>query len=200
MATSAVFFMQRDPTTYRFSATRIVPTFVVPEGILPIRVRLEVSGEVKGLILRENFPKGWKLIQSSPPPSSLDNVDGMVRWIIKPNERPATISYLVQVPADVENSGNHNFRGEVIVNPRGSGVSYPIVGDKQVHIGPFHWADENGDFVIDDVETLAASDAIDEMEKLHLSWDLIEKIWDAGKYEWDAEQKIFIALQNSGSF
>ena len=193
------FFMQRHPTAYNFSSSRILPTFAVPDGILPIRVRLESSGEMKGLILREHFPKGWKLIQSSPPPSSLDNVDGIARWIIKPGEKPSMISYLLQLPLGVDAAQSYRFLGEVIINPRGNGVTYPVSGDQQVHIGPFHWADDNGDFVIDDGETLAASDAVDEMEKLHLSWETIEKIWDAGQYKWDAKQKKFVTVRGQGS-
>lgn len=193
------YYLHRQPTTYAFSATRVLPTFAVPDGTLPVRIRLDVSGELKGMILREHFPQGWQLLQASPPPSSLDNVEGMVRWIIKPGERPPVISYLMQVPADLVKSPDYEFTGEVIVNPRGSGVTYNVSGDKQVHAGPFHWADDNGDLVIDDSETLAASDSIDEMEKLHLSWETIEKIWDAGKYKWDAEQKKFIPVRGAST-
>ncbi len=151
---------------------------------------------MKGMILREHFPKGWKLLQASPPPSSLDNVDGMARWIIKPDERPAVISYLVQVPKDVDSNVSYKFSGAAIINPRGSGVTYSIDGDSSIQIGPFHWADANGDSIIDDGETLTASDSVDEMEKLHLSWETIEKIWDAGKYKWDPEQGEFIPVRN----
>ena len=109
------------------------------------------------------------------------------------------ISYLLQLPLGVDAAQSYRFLGEVIINPRGSGVTYPVSGDQQVHIGPFHWADDNGDFVIDDGETLAASDAVDEMEKLHLSWETIEKIWDAGQYKWDAKQKKFVTVRGQVS-
>jgi transcriptional regulator with XRE-family HTH domain len=193
------YFLQRPPATYEFKATRILPAFAVPDGTMPVRVRLATSGDLKGMILREHFPQGWQLLQASPPPSSLDNVEGMVRWILKPGERPPVISYLMQVPADLTGRPDYEFTGEVIVNPRGSGVTYTVYGDKQVHAGPFHWADDNGDLVIDDSETLAAADSIDEMEKLHLSWETIEKIWDAGKYKWDAEQKKFIPVRGAAT-
>lgn len=193
------YFLQSQPATYEFSAIRVLPTFAVSDGTLPVRVRLSASGDIKGMILREHFPQGWKLLQASPPPSSLDNVEGMVRWILKPDERPPVISYLMQVPVDLSVSQDYEFTGEVIINPRGSGVTYAVSGDKQVHAGAFHWADDNGDLVIDDSETLAASDSIDEMEKLHLSWEIIEKIWDAGKYRWDAEQKIFQPVRGSAT-
>ncbi len=187
--------MQRHPTTYVFSASRVLPTFAVADGNIPVRIRLDAAGEMKGMILREHFPRGWKLLQASPPPSSLDNIEGMARWIIKPDERPSVISYLVQVPKDADINVAYDFSGEAIVNPRGSGVTYSVDGDSKTHIGPFHWADANGDFVIDDGETLAASDSVDEMANLHLSWETIENIWDAGKYEWDPEQKKFLPVR-----
>ncbi|PLX72371.1 MAG: XRE family transcriptional regulator [Desulfuromonas sp.] len=191
-----LYFTQKDPLTYTFSASRVLPTFAVPEGSLPVRIRLDVSGDMKGMILRERFPKEWKLTQASPPASSLDNVEGMVRWIIKPDERPAVITYLIQVPAGLDPSQDYSFSGEVIVNPRGSGMTYEVSGDESVQVGQFHWADDNGDSVIDDSETLAAANAIDEMAKLHLSWESIEKIWDAGRYKWNAEKKKFEPLRS----
>ncbi len=194
-----LYFMRQHPTPFEFSAERILPTYAVPDGDLPVRVRLEISGEMKGMILRERFPQGWKLLQASPPPSSLDNIEGVVRWIIKPDERPTVISYLVHVPPEVDPGKGHGFTGEVILNPRGSGVTYRVSGDREVLVGPYHWADANGDRVIDDGETLAASDSIDEMEKLHLSWETIEKIWDAGRYRWDPDRKTFVPVRNSGN-
>ena len=106
-----LYFMQRHPTSFDFSVSRILPTFAVSDGTVPVRVQLGSSGEMKGMILREHFPKGWKLVLASPPPSSLDNVDGMARWIIKPNEKPAMISYLLQLPQDAKNGEFYDFRG-----------------------------------------------------------------------------------------
>ena len=190
-------FMQDQSPQYSFTATRILPTYAVADGIFPVRVRINASGEMKGMILREHFPKGWKLVQSSPPPSSLDNVDGTVRWIIKPDMKPETISYLLQVPAEVDGSRKHHFSGEVIVNPRGSSITYDVTGSMFTAVGPYHWADVDGDSVIDDSETLAASESIDEMAGLHLSWETIEKIWDAGQYSWLADEKKFIPVRTS---
>jgi len=190
-----LYFMQRNPASYDFSVSRVLPSFAVPDGTLPVRIRLNTTGKMNGMILRERFPRGWKLNQSSPPPSSLDNVDGVVRWIIKPDSQPPVISYLLNVPSDLEGNERFGFSGEVIINPRGNGVTYAIEGDRQVRRGPYHWADNNGDSVIDDGETLAASNSIDEMANLHLSWETIEKIWDAGRYRWDAERKQFVPVE-----
>jgi transcriptional regulator with XRE-family HTH domain len=194
--TAFFYFGQQRPVDYEITSVRVLPSFAVSDGTLPVRVRLQTSGEMKGVILREHFPQGWKLIQASPPPSSLDNVEGIVRWILKPDEKPMVISYLIQVPASLVPSQRFDFSGELIVNPRDGGVTHPVAGDDKVHIGPFHWADDNGDLVIDDGETLAASESIDEMVNLHLSWETIEKIWDAGRYRWDAEARKFIPLRN----
>jgi len=193
---AAIYYIQqKQPLDYEFSANRVLPSHAVPDGILPVRIRLHSSGDLKGVILREHFPKGWTLLQASPPPSSLDNVEGTVRWILKPDERPAVISYLLQVPAGLEADRIFSFEGEASVNPRGSGETLALTGADRLKIGLFHWADDNGDGVIDDGETLAAANSVDEMEELHLDWEVIEKIWDAGHYRWDATLKKFIPVR-----
>ncbi|PLY00623.1 MAG: XRE family transcriptional regulator [Desulfuromonas sp.] len=189
------YFMYESPADYAFSANRVLPSYAVPDGKFPVRVRLESTGDIKGMILREQFPEGWKLLQSSPPPSSLDNVNGTVRWIIKPDSKPDTISYLLDVPAAVDDSRQYRFVGEVIVNPRDSSIAYAVSGDQLTKAGPYHWADDNGDSVIDDSETLAASESVDEMAALHLSWETIEKIWDAGGYRWKAAERTFVPVR-----
>ena len=69
-----------------------------------------------GFILREYFPKGWKLVQSSPPASSLDNVNGVVRWIIKAGDDRERVVYMLQVDPTAKGSGVAVFRGEMIVS------------------------------------------------------------------------------------
>jgi transcriptional regulator with XRE-family HTH domain len=189
-----LFFMRQLPPTYTFTANRVLPSFAVADGTVPIRVRLEATGEMKGMILREHFPRGWTLLQASPPPSSLDNVEGMVRWILKPDERPPVISYLVQVPADIADRKSFEFTGEVIINPRGSGMTYPVDGDHVVNVGPFHWADTNGYNKISDQEILTVFDYYSGIDDFTVDIEFIEKMWLGSKYIWDEKtQKISIS-------
>ena len=68
---------------------------------------------MKGFILREHFPPGWKLIEANPPPSSLDNEEGTARWIVKPGENRTMIAYLVRVGAASAIGTEGVFNGEV---------------------------------------------------------------------------------------
>lgn len=177
-------------------AQRLLPNYAAPGTIIPVRLRLQTEGEPTGFIVRERFPRGWKLVEASPPPSSLDNVDGIARWIVKPDTRPDVIAYRVQVGSVKPEDSQGKFLGEVIVDPRGSGQSEIIGGSNVVGVDYYHWADSDGDRVIADWEVLRASDTVDEMPKIHLDWDVIEDIWDAGGYRWDPEEKQFRPVQS----
>lgn len=173
-------------------AERILPSFAAPGSIIPVQVRLEAGAEMKGFILREHFPLGWKLIEASPPPASLDNEEGTARWIVKPGEDRRLIAYLVQVDSAAALGKEGIFNGEVIANPNGRNTPSPVMGATQLRIAPFQWADLNGDNIIDDAEMLQASDTVDSMKGVHLNWRQLEEIWDAGGYRWDEKRQQFV--------
>ena len=173
-------------------AKRVLPTFAAPGGIVPVRVRLDAAAETKGFILREHFPQGWKLIEANPPPSSLNNEDGTARWIVKPGETRPLIAYLVRVAADATLGAASTFNGEIVANPNGNNVPTGVQGANEITVGPYLWADLNGDGRVDDSEMLSASDTFDEMKGVHLNWNQLEDIWDAEGYRWDPKQKVFV--------
>lgn len=173
-------------------AQRLLPNHAAPGTIIPVRIRLEIEKETTGFILREQFPKGWKLIEASPPPSSLDNVDGIARWIVKPDTAQDIIAYRLKIDHSESGESQRKFVGEVVADPHGSGQSQTVGGDHAVDVDYYHWADSNGDLVISDWEVLRASDTADEMQQTHLDWNLIEDIWDAGSYSWDPETQQFL--------
>lgn len=179
------------------SAERLLPAFAAPGGIIPVRVRLEVGPELKGFILREHFPSGWQLIEANPPPSSLDNEEGTARWIVKPDETQRLVTYLIKVAEKARIGENASFSGEVVANPNGRSEPMPVNGTTQLSVAPFIWADLNGDQVVDDAEMLMASDTIDEMKGVHLDWNQLEKIWDAGGYRWEEERQHFMPYRPS---
>lgn len=174
---------------------RLLPPYAAPGSIIPVQVRLETDSELKGLILREHFPRGWKLIEANPPASSLDNVEGVARWIIKPGEGNRPISYLVKVEERAGIGSTGAFNGEVVVKSNGRTPPAPVSGAERIQVAPFLWADLNGDNVIDDGEMLQASDTVDEMTGVHLDWSLLEDIWDAGGYEWDVRKMRFVPVK-----
>ncbi len=178
---------------------RVLPGFAAPGSVIPVQVRVESEGNLKGFIIREHFPEGWKLIEATPPASSLDNEEGMARWIIKAGEGRDVIGYLVRVSSEAPLESRGAFTGEAIVNPDGGNRSAEVTGDLQVAIAPYHWADLDGDQRVDDSEMLQASNTVDEMTGVHLDWDLLENIWDAGAYKWSPELMRFTPLRHAPS-
>lgn len=177
------------------TGSRLLPNYAAPGSVIPVQIRLEAESEMKGLILREHFPRGWKLIEANPPASSLDNVEGVARWIIKPNESQRPISYLLKVEEKAEIGSIGEFVGEVVAKANGRTPPAPVLGEEQIKVAPFLWADLNGDNLIDDGEMLQASDTVDEMTGVHINWDLLENIWDAGSYKWNVRKQGFVPVK-----
>jgi len=191
---AAALFMisHQKPTIQSVVGKRSLAPFAAPNGLFPVIVELHQSLVGQGIILREHFPAGWKLIEAVPPASSLDNLEGMARWIIKPGEGNGRVVYLLRVDRAAEKGTLAKFQGEVVL--RGDGGSAPALvgGISGAKVHTHIWADQNGDDVVDDVEMLSASDTVDLMQGVHLDWNLLEKIWDAGGYTWDAETYSFL--------
>ena len=191
------FFIQRN--SYhppQLDVRRLVSPYAAPGSRVLVRVEVSSDKPLKGMILREDFPRGWTLVQADPPASSLDNVEGMVRWIFRNPPQPLLVSYLLEVPIETEPGTKVDFSGVLIANPDGRRyeTSPETVGEMVVK--PLHWADTNGNQVIDDLEILEVSDLIDEAGRLHLGWEEIEKLWDAGGYRWSAEKKRFVPVRS----
>lgn len=192
LAALSYYYHRQDLPVAGLLAERVLPHYAAPGGVVPVRVRLAPNPGIKGFILREHFPQGWKLIEASPPASSLNNEDGTARWIVKPGERRPLIVYLVRVAKTAQLGDSGLFRGEVVANPNGANTPTPVMGDNQVQVGPYLWADQNGDHRVDDSEMLAASDTFDEMKGVHLDWNQLEAIWDAEGYRWDPRKEVFV--------
>jgi transcriptional regulator with XRE-family HTH domain len=182
------YWRSADPlqSATEMEATRLLPPHGAPGSIVPVRIWIETEqADTRGFIVRERFPAGWKLIEAYPPTSSLDNETGTARWLLKPDGSRLLISYLLQVApaADIGQLGA--FSGEVVVSINGRNLPSTLQGDSQMHIAPYQWADQDGDYRVDDSEMLQASDVVEEMRGVHIDWKLLEKIWDAGQYDWD---------------
>jgi len=152
---------------------------------------------MRGFILREHFPPGWKLIEASPPASSLDNEEGTVRWMVKPGENRTVITYLLRVDPRQTLGTVSQFQGEVVAGSAdGKNAPSSVSGAAQLAVGAYLWADFNGDSSVDDAEMLDASYVVEEMSGIHLDWKQLESIWDAGKYRWDVEKRQFSPIKN----
>ncbi len=181
------------------AAERVLPVFAAPGSIIPVQLQLSRQQDAGGFILREDFPDGWTLIEAFPPPSSLDNVAGVARWIIKAGDQSDKVVYLAEVAFTQADAVNTVFRGEMVAGSGENRISTPVGGESSVEVAPFHWADADGDGRIDDGEMLDTSYTIDEMSGVHIDWNHLEHLWDAGSYRWDETDKSFVPGKTSGS-
>lgn len=188
------WLMQRQDTLVgRFEGYRSLPPYAAPGEVIPVHIRLETDDTVKGYILRESFPKGWQLVEAAPPPTSLNNAEGVARWIVKPGDERNRVVYRLRVGENVGKiPSTAYFSGEIIVNPNGRNLSVSLDGDAVVEVDHVQWADLNGDGIVDDGEMLEASDTVDAMKGVHMDWDALEAIWDAGGYRWDEDDRVFV--------
>jgi transcriptional regulator with XRE-family HTH domain len=188
-------FLSRQPSVaVNVVAERVLPNFAAPATPIPVQVRLTRHGEAQGFILRENFPPGWQILEAYPPPSSLDNVNGVARWIVKAGDQLDRIVYLLQVDASASLDGPASFQGEVIAGAGDDQMSAEVLGRADLLVARLHWADADGDGRIDDLEMLDTSYTVDEMTGVHIDWDDLENLWDAEGYRWNQTQKRFVPL------
>jgi transcriptional regulator with XRE-family HTH domain len=191
IASAGILWLGREPALNRVLGERVMPIYAAPGSVIPIWINVDSSLSGKGYIIREKFPAGWKLIEAVPPASSLDNVEGVARWIIKPGDDRLKVAYLVKVSEKESLGSNRDFAGEIVAKNDVQNSPAKIDDDVSIAVAPYVWADMNGDQVIDDGEMLQASDTFDEMSGVHLDWIQLEKIWDAGGYFWDNQKKNF---------
>lgn len=171
---------------------RFLPRQVAAGTRVPVHLKLEVAPQLTGFILRESFPPGWILVESDPPPASLDNLSGRVRWMTRHPQQLKQIVYLLQAPLTLNDGESVQLSGEVVANPDGQNLSIPVKGASGLRVAPYHWADENANFRIEDAEILDASDLVDLSNNIHFGWDEIEALWDAGTYRFDQKTHQFI--------
>ena len=186
-------YFQRTPIpSAAVTAERLLPGFAAPGSVIPVMVAMTHRTDNSGIIVREYFPKGWKIIQANPPTSSLDNVNGVARWIIKTGDDRDRIVYLVQVDARAKPDAESSFQGEIVASTQGSQFAVPVQGESKIVVAETHWADSDSNGRIDDGEMLEASFTIEDMAGVHIDWNDLEKIWAAGSYVWNKKQGKFV--------
>jgi transcriptional regulator with XRE-family HTH domain len=173
------------------TAERLLPGFACPGSVIPVQVAMTPRTDNSGVIIREYFPKGWKIIEASPPASSLDNVNGVARWIVKAGDDSDRIVYLVKVDPQAKLGSEAGFQGEIVASRQGTQFAVPVLGKSKVAVAPLHWADIDGNGRIDDGEMLEASFTIEDMAGVHIDWNDLEKLWSAGSYTWNNKQAKF---------
>ncbi len=193
-----VFLFQFNSTPVPIlQATRILPRYAAPGSHILIQIKLSATRPLKGMILKETFPSGWHLLASEPVVSHLDSDSGVARWIFRKPLVSSRVFYILEVPENIPLNTDVSISGELIANPDGHRTSVIVQSIGKMEIRPFHWADMNGDQVIDDLEILEVSDLTEIAKTLNLDWDQIEAIWETGGYRWDSEKKQFVPVSPS---
>jgi transcriptional regulator with XRE-family HTH domain len=187
-----VFLLARTSTR----VVREVPRHGAPGEALP--VRLVVSGGEQaagGVIIKEKLPPGWRLVKAEPAAASTGSEGGELKWLLPPGPSRRSILYTVR-PAAVETNGGEVFlEGYYVFRKAGLQRSITIGGDRRLAIDGRHWADVNGDGLIDDNEIMPAYYLCEEMKSLGLDWKTIEAIWSGKGYRWDPVNRSFLVLR-----
>ncbi len=176
----------------RVTATRILPP-QAPVG-LPFPVAITVTpatNEAIPLIVSETVAPECSVIASVPPFSAVNTATRTFRWITKP-EGPTTLFYLAVIKPHHPLVPQLPFHGEITMRGR-SGVMTPIGGADNIPVAPYHWADRNRDFKIDDEEILAVYDTFG-AAGLNLEASKLEDIWSGHGYRWDATRHQLVVL------
>ncbi len=192
MLVAVSYTNQTPPPPAAVTAERILFEYAGPGSVIPVQVTLTHRAGNSGVILREYFPKGWKIVQANPPTSSLDNVNGVARWIIKAGDNRDRVVYLVHVDPLARPESESRFQGEIVASKQGNQSAVPVQGKNKIIVAPIHWADTDGDSRIDDGEMLEASFTLEDMAGVHIDWNDLEQLWDAGSYSWNKEKSKFL--------
>ncbi|KAF0221441.1 MAG: XRE family transcriptional [Geobacteraceae bacterium] len=176
-------------------AVRRLPHFGAPGEIIPVRIEVsrKESGS-KGFIVKERLPSGWRLVSAFPSPAAGEASADEIKWFISGGTGPVTVSYTVQIaPAPLKTDAP--FSGKAVVHVGGIARTESIGGDRTVKVAGVHWADQNGDGVIDDNEIMPAYYLTEEMKGLGLDWKAIETIWSGKGYRWDPGKRDFVVVK-----
>jgi transcriptional regulator with XRE-family HTH domain len=170
-------------------AVRWTPRFAAPGEIIPIQIKITRQGaENSGFILKEELPKGWKLVRAVPASSSADPTGSGIKWLIPGGSVSVTVSYTVQVPPSPTPGSEASFKGEIVLHAGELNRTKAVTGTSALRIGAYHWADTNGDARIDDDEIMPAYYLCEEMKGLDLDWKTVEAIWSSKGYRWNPKE------------
>ena len=174
----------------------IIATRILPKRCTigqPFPVIIEVSGiadKPVAIIIKENFPKTAKIKKIIPSLASANLKEPVLKWLHKA-EGPSRFAYSVTLSAD--STGDNLFSG-TIASGNEAQREHAIGGASTIAIGPHHWADSNGDNVINDAEILTVYEQFGDIEALGIDLDLIEEIWLGSGYSWNEKKSIYTIL------
>lgn len=183
------YLMRTEDVT--LEARRIVPQVCTLGQPFPVAIEVNISPQSPlAIIVKEQVPEGVVVKATDPPLPDKNPKNNSLKWL-KKIEGKVLFSYIA-VAKDPAAAGK-DFSGTVATGNDG-GISFPITGPHNIRPTTFHWADANGDNVINDQEILAVYDQYGDLEQLGLDIDLIEEIWLGSGYSWNEKKKTYDIL------
>ncbi len=188
IAGGAAFFLWHKDKV-EVTAVRYLPSTVLPDEPFPVLVRVALPDTYdSSLMIREVVAKECNIVNSVPPLSAQDKDDKVLKWITLPKSNEFAVFYLLSCSSAGRENSTLKFSGSVLAGDRGDAAT-EVLGDNSVKLGSFHWADTNGDNVIDDYEMLSVYELFPEHVNLGINAAEIEDIWAAKGYRWHADEK-----------
>ena len=171
------------------SAKRILPPHVSPGQDFPVLIRVFSTEQTPvSLIIKELIPQGAIVQQGFPTITSIDHKENSLKWIRRIEANESVYAYLCQVPEQIPQGDQLIFNGTITLK-NNVGARQTIEGASSLIIAPYHWADNNRDYMIDDEEILAVYDTYSDMDDLPFNLELIDSIWASSSYAWDSSRK-----------
>lgn len=182
-------FLLTDKVKLKLSAKRIMPERALPNTPFPVIIKVDHTGEEPlSIILKEILPKGSRILETSPPIGSPQE-GNEIKWL-KKVEKSTRFSYLVEIAG--KTNERFNFSGTISTAVRDASIA--VSGPNSIELGPYHWADTDGDNRISDQEILTVFDYYSGIDDFTVDIEFIEKMWLGSKYTWDEQsQKISIS-------
>ena len=159
----------------------------------PFPVIIEVGGitdKPVALIIKEYLPNAAKIKKSLPSVASNNLKEPVLKWLHKA-EGPSRFAYSLVLSAEL--TKDDLFTG-TIASGNQAQQEQAIAGASSLAIGTHHWADSNGDNVINDAEILTVYEQFGDIEALGIDLDLIEEIWLGSGYSWNEKKSTYTIL------
>lgn len=184
---SARYFMKPDVAA-ELRAERFMPERSLPGSPFPVVVEVyHQDSDGVSIILKESLPENSEVLQTLPSQGASSNSEE-IKWL-KKIDGTTRFSYLVKINS--AEYREYNFTGTISTAAETGNIA--VSGNNTISLGPYHWADKNGDNSISDQEILTVFDYYSGIDDFTIDIEFIEKMWLGSKYTWDeSTQKISI--------
>jgi len=181
-------YLMKPDTAAELRAERFMPERSLPGSPFPVVIEVyHQDSDGVSIILKESLPENCEVLQTLPSQGSSTN-NGEIKWLKKIDGK-TRFSYLVKI--DSAEYREYNFTGTIATANQTGNIA--VSGNSTIQLGPYHWADKNGDNSISDQEILTVFDYYSGIDDFTIDIEFIEKMWLGSTYTWDEDaQKISI--------